>query len=184
MKGFRQFLEAEDDGPVRIKLRRTTHSTNVTKYINELINQSVVDRMGNSVFKTSKGLAKFEAQPDFKSIESTYATARVRLSTSTPNQTPSSHGTIGPLASLAATDSGCCGQKRNNPIDAASEREGARTAGVVYDDVESISFNVFEATKSLLEILSRVEPDRVEMAEAWNCGGVSQQNGVATRRKF
>lgn len=74
MKGFRQFLEAEDDGPVRIKLRRTTHSTNVTKYINELINQSVVDRMGNSVFKTSKGLAKFEAQPDFKLPNAVYLT--------------------------------------------------------------------------------------------------------------
>ena len=39
---------------------------------------------------------------------------------------------------------------KNSPIDAAAKREGASAAGSVHHDVESISFIVFEATKSRL----------------------------------
>ena len=48
-------------------------------------------------------------------------------------------------------------EQRDTPIDALAEQDGARAAGLVHDSVESVSFCLFEATKSLLSdsLLSR-----------------------------
>jgi hypothetical protein len=65
MKGFRQFLEADDDSPVRIKLRMAKHTPGVENFIQALANVSRTDRgTGLTVFMTPQGYARYKAKPD------------------------------------------------------------------------------------------------------------------------
>jgi len=80
MKGFRQFLESDDDEPVRIKLRIAKPTPGVENFMQELADISRYDRnTGLTVFINPQGYARYKAKPDPDRNNAVYLTDLVVL---------------------------------------------------------------------------------------------------------